>query len=454
MAFPATVAWDVRTTGSNNNGGGFDSALSGTDYSVQDAAQFAYTDLVIDAASNTKITSAAHPFDATSPGNIINITGGTGFTVQRVLILSVAGAVATCHAAVGTTSSTGGTGNLGGGLATIAQANSLAVLGNSIYIQAGTYTLTATITTAVATLNFIGYAAAHGDAGTKPLITTATNSISLFETGQDGGVQVWDNLSMSNTAGTRAAGIRQISTAGNSQYWIVKNCILDGFTYGLNSNNAGATFDVANVLASGCEIKNCTADGLSMNKGYVYVYDCWIHNCPNGVAATGGSMLGLLIDHSLITANTLGVTTGNTCFITVTNSTIANNTNQGLFPASNAGLVQVQNSIIYGNGANLNISYAGTAANIARAVAASRNNAIGSSTGWGVSGGDVTLSGSPFTSSTDFSLNSTAGAGAACQGAGYPGVFPGGLSTGVLDLGAVQTAAAAGGGQTAYPFGG
>ncbi|HZT29719.1 MAG TPA: hypothetical protein VFA33_07550 [Bryobacteraceae bacterium] len=68
-----------------------------------------YTDLAIDGTDNTKVSSTAYPFDATDVGLILHITGGTGFTVQDVTILSVDGdGVATCSAALGTLGSTGG----------------------------------------------------------------------------------------------------------------------------------------------------------------------------------------------------------------------------------------------------------------------------------------------------------------------------------------------------------
>ena len=82
MAFSANMIWEFRTTGSANNGGGFVEGATGTDYSQQDAAEIAFTDLVIDGADNTKITSAAHPFSVAHVGNVINVTGGTGFTVR------------------------------------------------------------------------------------------------------------------------------------------------------------------------------------------------------------------------------------------------------------------------------------------------------------------------------------------------------------------------------------
>jgi hypothetical protein len=64
-------------------------------------------------------------------------------------------------------------------------------------------------------------------------------------------------------------------------------------------------------------------------------------------------------------------------------------------------------------------------------TAATRNVAAGI--------GTVTLSASPYTSiGTDFSLNATAGGGAACKGAGFPGVLQFG-GTGHIDIGAVQS---------------
>ncbi len=71
-----------------------------------------YTDLVI-VAANT-MTSAGHPFQDDDAGLQVTITGGTGFTVQVVEILSVLGGVATCSAALGTPGSTGGTGSKNG----------------------------------------------------------------------------------------------------------------------------------------------------------------------------------------------------------------------------------------------------------------------------------------------------------------------------------------------------
>jgi hypothetical protein len=70
---------------------------------------------------------------------------------------------------------------------------------------------------------------------------------------------------------------------------------------------------------------------------------------------------------------------------------------------------------------------------------------------WPAGVGDITLSANPFTNgaSNDFSLNSTAGGGAAVKAAGFPGVLNSG-GTGFIDLGALQVQASGATGNTSF----
>lgn len=172
MAILAPMTWEIRpSTGNANNGGGFDptSGTPGTDYSQQDAPRVAFTDLVIDAVTNTNCTSILTPFTADMVGNVINILSGTGFTVQRVQIISITAGVATMDKSLGTTSSVGGTGNLGGALVSINLMNSsLPVAGNTIWIKKGsTITLTTNLNvingTVVAPVHISAYTTVRGD---------------------------------------------------------------------------------------------------------------------------------------------------------------------------------------------------------------------------------------------------------------------------------------------------
>jgi hypothetical protein len=117
-----------------------------------------------------------------------------------------------------------------------------------------------------------------------------------------------------------------------------------------------------------------------------------------------------------------------------------------------APVVVITDCILYGNGTyGVNFAYAASGTDLA--IVSNDYNAYGSNTSGprnGLSAGahDVSLSADPFTNKAagDYSLNTTAGGGAACRAAGYPGAFQGALTTGYLDIGAAQSQAAGGSG--------
>jgi hypothetical protein len=80
MAKGAAAVWEVRppAVGSDTNGGGYDSIISGagTDYSLQNAAQVSVTDAVTN--GTTTVTSATAGFTSAMVGNACYLSGGTG----------------------------------------------------------------------------------------------------------------------------------------------------------------------------------------------------------------------------------------------------------------------------------------------------------------------------------------------------------------------------------------
>lgn len=104
-------------------------ATWGVDYSGLVASRYSFTDMVIDAATATKFTSAAFPVGVNFIGNVIAISSSIGFISQRVIVLSISGVIATCDKIIGTLSATGGSGNLGGAaVATFVAAGSTSLI--------------------------------------------------------------------------------------------------------------------------------------------------------------------------------------------------------------------------------------------------------------------------------------------------------------------------------------
>jgi hypothetical protein len=436
MALSASIHWDVRTTGSDTNGGGFKNGATGTDYSQQDAAEVTYTDLVI-GGTNTQLTSAAFPFTSAHVGNVINITSGTGFTTGRYEVVSVASSIATMDRAVGTASSTGGAGKLGGAFASLAPlfvstAGNFYTSLNSIWVKTGTYTVTSTLQiNSTQGFYIYGYGSTHGDNGTRPLITTATNSTALFLMSGGSTFFFWHNLNFSNTASTRADCFSR-SGGGSYPFLFIESCTFDGFAVAINGHNAGGTV-FSDIFTSKVEIKNCTSSAIINLFSIHLMAGTYIHNCGADAVVLEGGGQWWSFDRVIIANNTgkglkLQGDSSNGGVNTITNCTIYGNTGDGIFWNFNFSSIGpwnfvLMNSIIYGNGGwGLNAQ-----SNTFTQNFVNKNNALGGNTSGNRSSGipaawnDVTLTANPFTnpSSGDFTLNSTAGGGLACKGAGY-----------------------------------
>lgn len=138
MALSANTVWEVRTTGSNTNGGGFVTGSGGMDYSQQDAPQLSVTDGVC--SGNTTLTSATGGFTAAMVGNIVYLSSGPGWyqivarTDTNTVTLDRAGPNAT-----------GMTTKVGGALAGVKVAYDASAARNRIWVRTGTYTENDTI---------------------------------------------------------------------------------------------------------------------------------------------------------------------------------------------------------------------------------------------------------------------------------------------------------------------
>ena len=412
----------------------------GTDFSRQDAAQHSYTDLVIDAVTNTSITSAGRAFTPVDVGNVLNVTSGTGFTVQRLQITAVSAAgVATVDKSAGTLGSTGGNATYGGrfltpGFAAGAMTGTLP----SCRIHAGNYDCSSTANVAAGRMNPSGNGSAakpariYGAIGeAKPALRPSANSVSIIAF--PGSLQSAEGITFNPNGFTGSIGVN--GGAGSSNR--VRNCkftTATGATIGGASGNVfDSEFDGCDVpvslnstgcRATGNRIINCAgASAVVVNSGGCIVSQNLIHSCTGGGINTNASSTS-----ALVIGNTLHFTGGTGTPITVSGphsvveNNVISNVDQPAFTA-----------VADGNATQPII----------------RSNAVYRSDGGAVfsqllmdGGGNVTLTADPFVSvaGLNFALNNVAGGGAAARGIAWPTTWPG-LATTVndQDAGAVQS---------------
>jgi hypothetical protein len=331
---------------------------------------------------------------------------------------------------------TTGDGSSGNPYATPGKAMSVAGAGDTIYVKAGTYTLTTatinvaggpvkvTFTDEANITRIVGYdtnaAIDNTDAARPTLDAGATGSVVLFECSGYGAE--FRNLIADGNAQTTVTGF--YNSGGYASPFI--NCkAIDCTAYGFR----GTTTIVGTALW--CEATGCSGTGAFFN---LACYACYAHDgtCPGFVYASGSQVYPCerCIADTLTGGSTDGFVAGSGVGTMVQFvHCVAYNCGRDGFRfddySRNSAAV---NCIATGNAAyGFTTSATGGKANLTVATQ---------------SMGFVALSADPFTNAGagDFSLNTTAGGGADCRGDGYPGAFPGGLSTGYPDIGAVQHA--------------
>lgn len=451
MALSALIQWEVRpTNGTTNAGGGFKAGATGTDFSQQNAVQVAYTDLVI-GATTTELTSVLFPFGATHVGNVIAITGGTGFTTGLYEVISVAGVTATMDRSVGTGASTGGTGNLGGARSgfsvgtTTLQASLVA--GQIVWVKKEAWNEAVSFTVAGAIGNPItieGYNAARGDAPIGSNIPTNDRA-----TAGTVAISIAANNYIFKYLRTRRAGTYGFGGAGG-QFIVFLGCRSD-----TNGNSGWLSASAWTLIA--CEGDSNTGEGYYCNGGQDRLLGCYFHD-NSGRGIRDLSNYSAIIRTICESNANHGISITGTFAITITNSIFAYNTGAST-DGINIGTTQcvLMNNILVGNGRYGINSTDGDS--IWSDYNAFFNNTTAARLNVPVGPHDVTLTGDPFTNGAagDFSLNNTASAGAACRATGSPGIFPGGLTTGYLDIGSAQhqdTGSSSGGGARLAGIGG
>lgn len=301
------------------------------------------------------------------------------------------------------------------------------------------YTLTsaviviATTNTATVALPFT----VKSSSATRPLITTSTNSINLFDVSSSDPI-IFKHLSMSNTAGTKgsyAAGTGSAITPKTSanQGLTVLDCVFDGFTSALCGDNV-VNYQFGNGLTViGTEIKNCTENGINYMlpaSGPLSLDRCYIHDCGgDGVTCpTGGGTV--VCCYTTLTNNggrgfyqSSSSLHGTAIYFFVNNSCKGNG--QSGIELNDNGYILVAHDNIFVANLDDGIKLSATEATYNSAKPAPvlfrnayKSNANGTAVnGPPDSGDNITLTVDPFNSASDYGLNATAGGGALVRNA-------------------------------------
>ncbi len=293
---------------------------------------------------------------------------------------------------------------------------------------------------------------------TRPTISTSTNSVNGLDI-QNANNLVINHIHFVCTAGTKGDGIG--SRSGPANFVIIKDCVIDGFAAGIRDHDPGGNNGTNGMIVSATEIKNC-ADGLNMWAG-CRLTDVYSHNNTGsglnllGSVNPGGVNLFRCVFDSnakygvqFVDKSGIGAIINNCVF---SNTTISSAIGEGLFlNLTSSCSVVIKNSIFYGNAtyglrANTTQSEPIFVTNCAWGSNSTANTlSITGTTGTN----PITLTASPFVSSTDFGLNSTAGGGAACKGAAESNPLMTANSAG--DVGAIPSGGGAVAGATAFAY--
>jgi hypothetical protein len=444
-ALANTNIFEVNSAGDNTNASCFAEGATGSDNTYPTPTVTTYTDLVIDATTNTQITSAANPFSSVSPGRCVRISGGTGFTVGLYSILSQAAGVATLDRAVGTVGSTGGTGKSGGAIATLAQLNTDMCNGCRAWVKAdGTYSMSAKVTFSYSSSGrtwIAGYTSTRDDGG-KATLQAST-----------------------------AFGDYLVDANFGSALGTIRNFIFDVNSQGSSTRCLRLSREFSTM--ENIECKNATAPGASLIRfdnhdqigRNVYVHDSAYggtvgvvnNNNANNVVCYGCVV-------STISGNSAIGFYGLSCFDCVVD-TMTGTTTDG-FLAGNALLLTIDHCVVFNVTRNaVNLDQSGSKAVVTNCIFSTVLNGINSTGGTTFRAGDFfndynflygvtgtaytnvtagshsgTLSIDPFqaASSRDFRLNNKATGGGAVRAHGTPSSLPGITGTFYPDPGVAQ----------------
>jgi hypothetical protein len=432
---PATAVYEVRATGSAQNGGGWVPGSSGTDLSQQDAAQYSVTDAVTSSGLTT-VTSASANFQPDVVGNIVFISGGSFGAWQAWFQVTARNSSTSITVDRSSVNSTGATLKIGGALPSpsfltfVWSQGGTQTAGADAWIKAGTYniddagaaTANGKIVFAGSTTNpsvWEGYQTVRGDRGTRPLIfasTIANGRTAIVEAQYAMAINLEvDSNSTNNNCFTCVDNFRVVSCVGR--------------------NSAGTGFNA--VTADRCFSVSCTSGFQNCPLAYACVAQ---NSATTGFLSCLRSMRCIDINST----NGFSLTSANS---TATNCVCYGGTGIGGFQLGGASSTAI-NCIVMNRVGKGFTGLTGTNTFIQHC--AGFNNSTGNTDATDTTRVQnfITLTADPFVNAAggNFALNSTSGGGLALKAAGIPGVFSNGTTTSSMNIGAVENSGVASGG--------
>lgn len=408
MAIPSGAVWEVRTTGSDQNGGFFNASRGGTDYSQQDSPQLVLTDGAC--SGNTTVTSATGGFTAAMVGNGINING----TIYEIVSCQSTNQITIDRNGP---NGTGLTLRVGGAVASLSACNSVWENGNIAWVASGNYAVSSQISV-TKQVRIYGYSGTrqHGTTNRPVLSASANNQTIVICDHWSGGTAVRDM----QFSGNGYSGVRGLELWGGGDSATATDCHFTGC--------------YCRVSAKGAIAFRCTAEGTG---GYFWVdnggaaWGCSM-NSPNDLRLGTGCVVGCLVRGGARITSMAG-------YVCIVNTVVFGSNGQAFDLYYDCRGV-VANCIAYGaSGYGFG---AGTVVNtnlfLFNCAAGACSSGLVKSDVIINNQGFATLTANPFVDSSngDFRLNNLPGGGALCRAAGIGPV--GQISA--LDIGAVQTA--------------
>jgi len=456
MALSSTIVWEVRNAGNVNNGGGYKTGSTGTDFSQQDAAQYALTS-VTTAGADAILLHASAADDMV--GNIARIVSGTNFTVGYYEIISVVvGVSITLDRTCATGAGVSGVVNIGGALTAIGSIGSAtvglgAVAGNIIWIKAdGAYSLGATDTLNMPGTNtnpiwVKGYKTTRGDGylgrntGDGKLITTNMPAYAFqagFRVNISTGTFIY--FETINFTGAVSSYLLSMGT----------DCFAYGCVFDNNSTNSSAS---CVALSTRAILFNCDAilegatgglNCLQVDSSNSKVIACWVQN-----QKTSGTSVGISLGSGGFAINCVvlgsGAATGISVAAGATSSvvgcTVIGYVNGIAYASSLTGLQFAMSNMITDCGTNA-IDCGGTGVPLLQAFNRLRDAitiANAGSTVTGTSYGNITTDGAAYSDYVDYNGSSSLDIRLATSSPARNAAIPASASMGARQLAATSS---------------